>query len=89
MMDHWRKVMPGVILDVHYEDVVADFEPQARRIIAHCGLAWDDACLEFYRTARSVRTASANQVRQPIYQSSVGRWRLHQDRLQPLLQALG
>ena len=75
LMEHWHAVMPGVILDVHYEQVVDDLEQQARRIIAHCGLVWDDACLDFYRTQRSVRTASAAQVRQPIYRSSIGRWR--------------
>jgi tetratricopeptide (TPR) repeat protein len=89
LMDHWHDVMPGAMLDVHYEDVVADLEVQARRIIAYCGLEWDDRCLEFYRTERSVRTASANQVRQPIYRSAVGRWRAHEERLRPLLQALG
>jgi hypothetical protein len=88
LMAHWHAVMPGVILDVHYEEVVGDLEQQARRIIAHCGLEWDDACLDFYRTPRSVRTASAAQVRQPIYHSSIGRWRPHEDTLQPLLQAL-
>ena len=77
--------MPGVILDVHYEEVVEDLEQQARRIITHCGLAWDDSCLDFYLTPRSVRTASAAQVRQPIYRSSVGRWHLHERALQPLL----
>jgi len=88
LMAHWHAVMPGVILDVHYEEVVGDLEPQARRIIAHCGLDWDDACLDFHRTQRSVRTASAAQVRQPIYHSSIGRWRPHEASLQPLLQAL-
>jgi hypothetical protein len=88
LMAHWHAVMPGVILDVHYEEVVGDLEPQARRIITHCGLDWDDACLDFYRTQRSVRTASAAQVRQPIYHSSIGRWRPHEASLQPLLQAL-
>jgi hypothetical protein len=89
LMEHWDAVMPGAMLEVHYEEVVAALEPQARRIIAHCGLPWDDACLEFHRATRPVRTASANQVRQPIYHSSVGRWRAHQERLQPLLQVLG
>jgi tetratricopeptide (TPR) repeat protein len=88
LMAHWHEVIPGVILDVHYEAVVEDLEQQARRVIAHCGLAWDSACLDFYRTQRSVRTASAAQVRQPIYRSSVGRWRLHERALQPLLEAL-
>jgi hypothetical protein len=81
--------MPGVILDVQYEDVVADVEQQARRIVAHCGLPWDEACLEYYRTKRPVRTASAAQVRQRIYDSSIGRWRPHQQALEPLLRALG
>jgi tetratricopeptide (TPR) repeat protein len=88
LMAHWHEVMPGVILDVQYEEVVGGLEEQARRIIARCGLEWDDACLDFYRTQRSVRTASAAQVRQPIYHSSIGRWHPHEGGLQPLLQAL-
>jgi tetratricopeptide (TPR) repeat protein len=88
LMDHWRVVMPQTMLEVRYEEVVADLEPQARRIIAHCGLEWDDACLAFHQTARSVRTASATQVRRPIYRTSIGRWRPYEDELQPLLQAL-
>jgi tetratricopeptide (TPR) repeat protein len=90
LMDHWRAVLPeGVMLEVRYEDVVADVEGQARRLLAHCGLAWDPACLEFHTTARPVRTASVAQVRQPIYRSSVARWRRYQDQLAPLLEALG
>jgi len=88
-MDHWREVLPeGVMLEVQYEQVVADFEAQARRIVAHCGLEWDDACLTFHKTERSVRTASVTQVRQPIYSSSVGRWRAYEDLLQPFVRAL-
>jgi tetratricopeptide (TPR) repeat protein len=89
LMDHWRGAMPGVLLEVHYEDIVAGLEPVARRIVAHCDLEWDDTCLAFYRTERPVRTASANQVRRPIYRDSVGRWRHHLDELQPLLEVLG
>ncbi len=90
LMAHWRRVLPqGRILDVRYEDVVADLEGQARRIVAHCGLSWDARCLAFHRTERPVRTASATQVRQPIYASAVGRWRVHEDDLGPLLRALG
>jgi tetratricopeptide (TPR) repeat protein len=89
LMAHWREVLPeGTMLEVQYEDVISDLKTQARRIIAHCGLEWDDACLSFYKTERSVRTASAIQVRQPIYQSSIGRWRLHEQELQPLLREL-
>jgi hypothetical protein len=90
LMEHWRRVLPeGVMLDVRYEELVADFEPQARRIVAHCGLEWDDRCLSFYETRRPVKTASVVQVRQPIYRSSVGRWRPNSDLLRPLLEALG
>src|SRR5262249_12677430 len=89
LMEHWRKALPdGVMLEVQYEEVVGELEQQARRIVGHCGLEWDDACLAFYRSERAVRTASAAQVRQPIYRSSVGRWRQHEDQLQPLLQVL-
>jgi tetratricopeptide (TPR) repeat protein len=89
LMEHWRQVLPeGVMLDVRYEDVVADVEQQARRVVEHCGLEWNDACLAFYETRRSVQTASATQVRQPIYRSSVGRWRRYGDLLRPLLEEL-
>jgi hypothetical protein len=87
-MEHWHRVMPGAILDVHYERVVDNIEHEARRIVDHCGLPWNDACLDFHRTERAVRTASAAQVRRPIYHSSIGRWRPHEKLLQPLLQAL-
>jgi tetratricopeptide (TPR) repeat protein len=90
LMAHWRSVLPpGVMLEVQYEDVVNDFPAAARRIVAHCGLDWDDACLDFHRTARPVRTASVVQVRQPIYRSSVGRWRPDAATLRPLLAGLG
>jgi tetratricopeptide (TPR) repeat protein len=89
LMRHWREVLPpGVLLEVQYEEVVADLETQARRIIAHCGLEWTDACLEFHKTERPVYTASVVQVRQPIYGSSVGRWKPYQALLQPLFDAL-
>jgi tetratricopeptide (TPR) repeat protein len=89
LMEHWRNVLPdGVMLDVQYEDVVDDLEGQARRIIAHCGLPWEDACLAFHLAQRPVLTASARQVRQPIYRSSVGRWRPYEALLQPLIRAL-
>ena len=88
-MAHWRSVLPdGLMLEVHYEDVVADLEGQARCMIAHCGLDWDPRCLEFYKNERPVKTASALQVRQPIYHSSVGSWRAYENLLRPLLEAL-
>lgn len=90
VMEHWWNILPaGVMLEVRYEDVVADLERQARRIVAHCGLEWDDACLEFHKTQRAVRTISHAQVRQPIYRSSVGRKRPARNLLLPLLEALG
>jgi tetratricopeptide (TPR) repeat protein len=89
LMAHWHRVLPaGRILDVRYEDVVADLEGAARRIIAHCGLDWDARCLDFHRTERPVRTASATQVRQPIYTSAVGRARVYEPYLGPLLKEL-
>lgn len=90
MMQHWDDVVPqNMVLDVDYEALVADFEPQARRIVSYCGLEWNDACLSFHEIARPVKTASVSQVRQPIYRSSVGRWRsVSDDLLRPLLDAL-
>lgn len=90
LMAHWRRVLPaGAMLDMRYEEVVADLETQARRLVAYCGLPWDDRCLAFHETKRPVRTASATQVRRPIYQSAVGRWRVYENELAPLLAALG
>ena len=74
---------------MRYEEVVADLESEARRIIAHCALPWDERCLFFHKTERPVRTASATQVRKPIYNSAVGRWRAYAEQLGPLLDALG
>ena len=88
-MEHWRRVLPeGVMLEVQYEHVIDHLEHEARRIVAQCGLEWDNACLAFHKTQRTVRTASFNQVRQPIYCSSVGRWRHYERWLEPLLQGL-
>ncbi len=85
LMSHWHRVLPpGRILDVRYEELVDNLEAVARRIIAHCGLTWDARCLDFHRTERTVRTASATQVRQPIYQTSVGRGRRYEKFLGPL-----
>ncbi|MDD5299166.1 MAG: tetratricopeptide repeat protein [Gallionella sp.] len=90
LMDHWRKVLPGgAFLDVRYEDLVADQEAQSRRIIGYCGLEWNDACIDFYNNKRPVSTASMAQVRQPMYKSSVERWRHYEKFLGPLLDALG
>jgi hypothetical protein len=76
------------MLEVAYEDVVADLAQQAKRMIEYCGLPWDDRCLEFHTGRRSVTTASAVQVRQPLFASSVGRWRRFEAQLAPLIAAL-
>jgi tetratricopeptide (TPR) repeat protein len=90
LMAHWKRVLPADrILDVCYEELVEDLEGHARRIVAHCGLEWDARCLSFQENDRPVRTASATQVRQPVYKSSVGRWRPYRAFLAPLLQELG
>jgi hypothetical protein len=89
LMDHWRRILPaGVLLEVSYEDVIADLEGQARRMLAHCDLDWDASCLAFHQARRPVHTASLLQVRMPIYRSSIGRWEAYKDRLQPLFDAL-
>jgi tetratricopeptide (TPR) repeat protein len=89
LMEHWEQVLPGKVLRVQYEDVVRDPEQQIRRLLAHCRLEFEPACLEFHVTARAVRTASAEQVRQPIYTSAVGYWRHFERELEPLARALG
>ena len=90
LMDYWRTLLPtGSFLDVQYEDIVADKESQARRIIDFCDMEWNDACLDFHKLERSVSTASMTQVRKPIYKSSVERWRAYEKHLGPLLDSLG
>jgi tetratricopeptide (TPR) repeat protein len=90
LMAYWREILPaGTFIEVDYEAVVDDLEGEARRLIAFLGLPWDDACLNFHENRRVVRTASVNQVRQPIYRTSKGRWQAHARYLGPLLEALG
>ncbi len=88
MMAHWRVVLPGRVLDVQYEDVVADQPGQARRLLEFCGLPFEDACTRFWETERAIRTASSEQVRQPIYHTSVGAWRNYERELAPLIEIL-
>ena len=85
---HWLRVLPLEILMIDYEDLVADLEGESRRLIEFLGLEWEPACLDFHRTERPVMTASAWQVRQPLYQHSVGRWRRYARNLRPLLDVL-
>lgn len=89
LMDHWDAVLPGKVLHVQYEELVRDPEANIRRLLAHCGLGFEPACLSFHETRRSVRTPSAEQVRQPIYTSAVGYWRHFVAELAPLRAALG
>jgi tetratricopeptide (TPR) repeat protein len=81
IMGFWRQRFPGRIHEVSYEQLVADQEAQSRRMLAHCGLSWDPACLAFHRNEAAVATPSAQQVRQPMNANAIGRWRAHQDRL--------
>jgi len=88
LMAHWRRVLPLAILDVPYEDLVADQEGFTRRLIEFCGLPWDSRCLEFHRNPRDIRTSSAVQVRQPIYTTSLARWKRYEGHLEPFLRHL-
>ncbi len=88
LMAHWVKVLPLPLLDLHYEELTADQEAASRRLLAFCGLEWDERCLRFHDTQRVVHTSSILQVRQPMYRSSVGRWKRYEAHLQPLLEAL-
>lgn len=88
IMDHWDKVLPGKILRVQYEDVVADLETQVRRILDYCGLPFEQACIDFHSNKRAVRTPSSERVRQPIYQSGLAQWRNYELHLGPLKKAL-
>ena len=88
LMDHWRAVLPAPIHEVDYEATVDDLEAVARRLVAHCGLDWEPACLEFHETLRPVKTASFAQVRQPVYKKSVSRWKNYKGELGDLFSAL-
>jgi tetratricopeptide (TPR) repeat protein len=88
VMDHWRRVLPVSVLEVDYEETVADLEAVARRLVSWCGLEWEPGCLAFHEGKRPVRTASVSQVRQPIYQRSVARWKHYEQALRPLFNAL-
>ena len=89
LMAHWDAVLPGHVLRVNHEDVVADLETQVHRILDYCGLEFESACLEFHKTERTVRTPSAEQVRQPIYTSGLEQWKNFEHYLAPLKEALG
>ena len=88
-MEHWKKVLPLEIMELRYEDMIADNEEMSKKLIEFVGLEWDPACLEFQKTERRVKTASTVQIRQPIYSSSVARWRRYEEQLKPLYETLG
>lgn len=88
LMQHWNAVMPGVIHTVRYESLVAGLESEARLLLKYCGLPWDDRCLRFHESREASTTASALQVRQPVYASSVGKWRRFERQLEPLRRRL-
>ena len=89
VMDHWDVVLPGKVLRVQYEEVVADTENQVRRMLDHCRLPFEERCLAFHDTDRAVRTASSEQVRQPIYNAALEHWRHYEAHLETLKESLG
>jgi tetratricopeptide (TPR) repeat protein len=88
MMDYWHDVLPGRCLTVQYEEVVTDFETQVRRLLEYCDLPFEESCINFHQTERPVRTASSEQVRQPVYSKSVNFWRNHEEHLAELIEVL-
>ncbi len=88
LMQHWQATLPGVIYELAYEELVADLSGQTRRLLAHCGLPWEDRCLDFHQNPAPSATASASQVRRPVYSSSVAQWRHHEDRLAELKEEI-
>jgi Flp pilus assembly protein TadD len=88
LMAHWNRLLPGSFLEVKYEDLVKDQETESRRIVEYCGLQWEDACLAFDENTSTVATASSVQVREPLYQSAVGRWRHYEEQLEPVRKYL-
>ena len=88
LMDHWHDVLPGFIHDVRYEELVVDQAGQTKALLDFCDLEWDDACVAFHKTDRPVATASAAQVRRPIYNNSIQLWKRYEIQLSPLLESL-
>ena len=88
-MRHWDEVLPGRALRVLHEDVVDDLEGSVRRLLDHCGLQFEQSCVEFHKTRRNVRTPSSEQVRQPIFRDGLDQWKSYEPWLGPLQEALG
>jgi hypothetical protein len=88
LMDYWRDTLPGFVYDQSYEKLVSSQQEQVSKLLQHCGLDWDDACLDFHKTRRKVKTASNAQVRRPIYNDSVQLWKRYETQLEPLRAAI-
>ena len=88
LMQHWNTVLPGVIHTVKYEDVVNDLEGESRLLVDYCGLEWQEQCLNFHENKEASTTASTAQIRRPVYQSSIGKWRNYETQLQPMVEIL-
>ena len=88
LMEHWDRVLPDKILRIHHEDVVADLESQVRRLLDYCELPFEQACVDFHNTERSVRTPSSEQVRQPIFTTSLDAYKPYEPWLEPLHRIL-
>jgi hypothetical protein len=88
LMDYWKDTLPEFVYDQRYEDLVNSVEEQVSSLLQHCGLDWDDACLDFHKTRRKVRTSSNAQVRRPIYTDSVQLWKRYEKQLEPLRVAI-
>jgi hypothetical protein len=88
LMQHWRNMLGPRLIEIDYELLVSDQERQTRRLLDACGLSWEEGCLEFHRNDSPTLTASAAQVRQPLYNSSVGLWKNYRSELQPLVDRL-
>jgi hypothetical protein len=89
LMEHWKQVLPISILDVRYENLIADPQTLVAKVLDFCGLEWEDACLNFHKSDRQVVTASYDQVRKPLYNTSVGRWKNYERHLEPVSRILG
>jgi hypothetical protein len=88
LMEHWRAVLPGVVYTVSYEQLVDNLEEETRKLLEHCDLSWQPQCLRFHENKEASTTASTVQIRQPVYKSSVGKWRDYEEQLQPVIEIL-
>ena len=88
-MRHWRQVLTIPMMEIQYEELVADQENKSHELVKFCGLEWDDRCIDFHKTKRFIGTASFEQVKQPMYTKSAGRWKNYEKHIDPLKKSLG